>query len=104
MHKEDLMKQVHLLNLENDIVFLGLHKNPYPWIRASRLFVLSSKFEGLPTVLIEALSLEKTIISSNCPTGPKEILDNGKAGVLVPVMDEVAMAEAIHEQIGRAHV
>ncbi len=85
------------LGLQDEVVFLGLKTNPHPWIKASRLFVLSSKYEGLPTVLIEALSLNKTIVSTNCPTGPQEILDNGSAGTLVPMSDEVKMAETIYE-------
>ncbi len=93
--REQLTALCRESGLENRIYFLGLQANPYPWIRKSELFVLSSKFEGLPTVLIEALSLEKAIVSTNCPTGPSEILDNGNAGVLVPIEDENSMAEAI---------
>ena len=59
--------------------------NPYPLIKRSDILLLSSKFEGLPNVLLEALALNKFIISSNCPTGPKEILDNGKGGLLFEV-------------------
>ena len=58
--------------------------------------VHSSKFEGLPTVLIEALMLGKQIIASDCPTGPREILADGKAGILVPVGDVQALADAMH--------
>ena len=97
--RQALTKLCKGLKLENDVYFLGLKENPYPWIRKSRLFVLSSKFEGLPTVLIEALSLEKAIVSSNCPTGPMEILDNGNAGTLVPMEDEKSMAEAIFRML-----
>ena len=61
----------------------------------AQLIVHSSKFEGLPTVLIEALMLNKLIVSSDCPTGPAEILKNGKAGILVPVGDVEAFANAI---------
>ena len=97
--REELTQLTTQMGLENDVVFLGLQKNPHPWVRASRLFVLSSKYEGLPTVLIEALCLEKVIVSTNCPTGPLEILDNGKAGVLVPMRDEIIMAEKINEML-----
>lgn len=58
----------------------------------SKLFVHSSKYEGLPTVLIEAMICNKVVISSNCPTGPKEILQNGKCGVLFPVGDFKALS------------
>ena len=59
--------------------------NPYPIIRETELFILSSKYEGLPNVLLESLVLKKMIISSNCRTGPKEILLNGKGGLLFKV-------------------
>lgn len=87
------------LDLAERVVFLGYKTNPYPWIRRSRLFALSSRFEGLPTVLIEAMSLEKAIVATNCPTGPMEILDNGNAGILVPMNDENSMAEAMFKML-----
>ena len=63
-------------------------KNPFPYMAKSNLFVLSSKYEGSPNVLLEALTLKKFVISSNCPTGPKEILDNGKGGLLFKTGDK----------------
>ena len=60
----------------------GFKKNPYKYINYCDLFVLSSIFEGLPNVLLEAITLKKFVISSNCPTGPNEILNNGKGGLL----------------------
>lgn len=57
-------------------------KNPYNLIKSADIFILSSVFEGLPNVLLEAIALNKFIISTNCPTGPREILYNGKAGLL----------------------
>ena len=56
--------------------------NPFPYLRFSDIMVLSSMYEGLPNVLLESLALNKFTISSNCPTGPSEILDNGKGGLL----------------------
>lgn len=64
-----------------------------------RTFVLSSKFEGFGIVLIEAMALNCPIVSSNCPTGPEEILAFGKAGALVPIGDEQAMATAIERTL-----
>lgn len=83
------------LNLEKEVLFLGFIANPYPWIANCKMLVHSSKFEGLPTVLIEALLLEKPIVSTDCPTGPREILAYGKAGMLTPVGDKKALADAI---------
>ena len=67
---------------KNKIKILKFQKNPYKFIKRSDVFILTSKYEGLPNVLLEALTLKKFIISSNCPTGPKEILENGKYGFL----------------------
>ena len=70
-------------------------ENPYPFIRQSDIFVLTSKYEGLPNVLLEALALKKFIISSSCHTGPKEILLNGKGGLLFKVGDHKELANKI---------
>ena len=89
--------EIKKLNLENKVILLGMKKNPYPWIKNAEILVHSSKYEGLPTVLIEALILEKIIISTNCPTGPKEILGNNKYGSLVNIGDFEKMSEEISE-------
>ncbi len=73
---------IKINKLEKNIKILGYKKNPYPFIKYSDVLVLTSKYEGLPNVLLEAITLKKFVISSNCPTGPKEILDNGKGGML----------------------
>lgn len=73
--KTKLEELVNTLKID-DVVFLGKKSNPYIWMKNSKLFVLSSKYEGFPTVLVEAISLKVSVISSNCPTGPKEILNN----------------------------
>ena len=69
----------------NFVKIIDFVKNPYPLIKQSNLFILTSKFEGLPNVLLESLTLKKFVISSNCHTGPKEILLNGKGGLLFKV-------------------
>lgn len=83
--KEEIINEIKKLSLEENIKLIGLSKNPYIWLKNSKLFVHSSKYEGLPTVLIEALICNKMIISSNCPTGPKEILKNENCGKLFEV-------------------
>lgn len=90
-----IMALIDSLQLGERVRLLGFKANPAPWIKNARLMVHSSKFEGLPTVLIEALLLGKTIISSDCPTGPREILDYGRAGILVEPGNAQAMADAI---------
>ena len=69
-------------NIKKKVKFINFTSNPYPLIKQADIFVLSSKYEGLPNVLLEALTLKKFVISSNCPTGPKEILLNGDGGLL----------------------
>lgn len=73
--RKKLEELVNSLKIE-DVFFIGRKKNPYIWMKNSKLFVLSSKFEGYPTVLIEATTLKIPAISSDCPTGPREILKN----------------------------
>lgn len=81
--------------MEKEIILLGNIKNPYPWIKNSKMLVHSSLYEGFGLVLIEALVLDKIVISSNCPVGPKEILENGEIGYLYPVGDYNKLAELI---------
>lgn len=83
------------LNLENDVSLPGFVDNPYAFLKRAQVFVLSSVWEGLPTVLIEALALEVPVVSTDCKSGPREILKDGKYGTLVPVGDHTALAEAI---------
>ena len=72
-------------NLKKIIKVIPFQTNPYKYLKKSDLFILTSIYEGLPNVLLEAMVLKKFIISSNCPTGPKEILQNGKWGMLFKV-------------------
>lgn len=89
-----LIKQ---LGLEQDVSLPGFVPNPYPYFAQASLFVLSSRWEGLPTVLVEAMSLQTPVISTDCPSGPREILGNGQYGQLVPVDDPCALAQAIQD-------
>lgn len=92
--------------LEEQVRFAGLQRNPFPWIGNARLLVLASRTEGMPNVLIEALALNTMTVSTDCPVGPREILADGAAGLLVPVDDVEALAEAIwraaHDEALRA--
>lgn len=75
--------------------FLGFCANPAPYIRQAELLVLSSRYEGFGMVLGEAMALGTPVLSADCPTGPRDLLEDGKAGLLVPVGDVDAMARAI---------
>ncbi len=93
--KEKLQNYINAHNLQKLVKIYDFVENPYPLIKQSNLFVLTSKFEGLPNVLLESLVLKKFIISSNCHTGPKEILLNGKGGLLFKVGDYKQLAKKI---------
>lgn len=84
---EVLKKYCEDLNVTDNVHFLGFVKNPFPYLRHADLFVFSSKFEGLPTVLIEALILQKKIVSSYC-IGAEEVLEYGKYGILTNLNEE----------------
>ena len=83
MRKQNLLDFIKGNNLEKFVKIIDFMKNPYPIIKETELFILSSRYEGLPNVLLESLALEKMVISSNCRTGPKEILLNGKGGLFI---------------------
>lgn len=95
--KEYLSNEVKNLNMEEKVKFLGFKENPYKYLNQADLFVQSSIYEGLPTVLIEALVLNVPVVATNCPDGASEILDNGKYGLLVKMNDEKALADAIEK-------
>ena len=93
--KKNLVDYIIKNNLRNIVKIKSFIKNPYPYILKSELFILTSKYEGLPNVLLEASALNKFIISTNCPTGPKEILNNGKGGFLINVGDYKKLTKKI---------
>ncbi|MDJ0702074.1 MAG: glycosyltransferase [Leptolyngbyaceae cyanobacterium MO_188.B28] len=93
--KPELEALIADLGLAEDAALLGYVDNPYAYMARSRLFALSSAWEGLPTVLIEAMALGVPVVSTNCKSGPEEILNQGEFGNLVPVGDNNAMAESI---------
>jgi len=97
--KELIEKEVENLGISRYVFMPGFKDNPYKYIRNSSVFVLSSKNEGFPTVLIEALACGVPVVSTDCISGPREILDNGKYGKLVPVGDAEKMAKAIIETL-----
>ena len=93
--KEQIQNLIKNLDLSKNIKIYDFKKNPYPYLIKSDLFVLSSKYEGSPNVLLEAIYLKKFVISSDCPTGPREILDDGKGGELFKVGDYLMLSKKI---------
>jgi glycosyltransferase involved in cell wall biosynthesis len=93
--RESLQAEIERLGLVNQIVLPGFVDNPFAVMRQANLFVLSSGFEGFGNVLVEAMACGTPIVSTACPSGPVEILENGKWGRLVPVGDIDALAAAM---------
>lgn len=83
--KTNIIKFIKDNNLQKNVEIINYQKNIYKFLKIIDLFILSSNYEGLPNVLLEALAFKKVIFSTNCPTGPREILNNGKFGTLFPV-------------------
>ena len=82
-----IKKYIKENNLKKIVKVINYQDNPYPYLKLSDCMILTSLFEGLPNVLLEGLTLKKFIISTDCPTGPNEILMNGKYGFLFKIGD-----------------
>jgi glycosyltransferase involved in cell wall biosynthesis len=93
--KKELGELIKKLNLENVVELKGYVANPLKYFKKSDVFVLSSYVEGLPNVLVEAIMCECTPVSTDCPTGPREVLKDGLYGYLTPVADIDCMADNI---------
>lgn len=95
VYKEKIKRFILQNKLQNNVKLIKFKSNPYPYIYRSDILILSSLHEGLPNVLIEAAVLKTLCISTNCETGPKEILLNGKAGSLFKIQDEKDLSKKI---------
>jgi len=93
--RSELEMLVRELGLQGDVALPGFVDNPFPFMARAAVFALSSAWEGLPNVLIQAMALGTPVVSTDCPSGPREILKGGEYGKLVAVGDDRALAEAI---------
>ena len=87
------------LNIENKVIMPGFYSNPYNWIKNADLFVFSSDYEGFGNVLVESLIVQTPVVSTNCQSGPSEILTGELSNYLVPVGDVDALASKINEAL-----
>ena len=94
---ENLRRLASELRINGHVIFRGHLENPFPQMAAASAFVLSSEEEGFGLVLVEAMALGVPVISTDCPGGPREILRDGDAGLLIPPNDEPALAEAMRQ-------
>jgi glycosyltransferase involved in cell wall biosynthesis len=97
--RRELETQIERLGLLEDVLLPGFISNPFPYVKAADCFVLSSKREGLPGSMIQALACGSTIVATDCDSGPREILEDGKYGVLVPVGDIKSLADAMKKAL-----
>jgi len=97
--KEKLLRLSHHLGIHPWVSFPGFTQNPYAYMARANVFVLSSVREGSPNVLVEALALGLPVVSTDCPSGPREILQDGKYGRLVPCRNPNALASGILETL-----
>jgi len=93
--RERLTGLIAEMGLESDVSLPGFVGNPAAYMAHSAVFAMSSAWEGMPVALIEALALGIPVVSTDCPSGPSEVLDRGRYGELVPMDDSQALAEAI---------
>lgn len=97
--RPELEKLIKSLGLENNIQLLGFVDNPYAWMSHADLFVLSSIREGFGNVIVEAMACGTPIVSTDCPSGPSEILEDGKWGKLVPSGNSDLLAQSIIDSL-----
>lgn len=98
--RESLENQAITLGVADDVYLAGPTTDALPWLSHSSLYALSSHWEGLPNVLIEGLAAGTAVVATDCPSGPREILENGRLGRLVPTNNPSALAGAMAESLG----
>jgi glycosyltransferase involved in cell wall biosynthesis len=98
--RKTLEAEIARLGLDSEVSLPGFFQNPFAFMKRARVFVLSSEYEGLPNVLIQAMALGTPVVATDCNCGPAEILAGGALGELVPVGNVDAMAEALGRSIG----
>jgi glycosyltransferase involved in cell wall biosynthesis len=90
-----LRRRARRLGIDAQVRWLGFQSNPFPFLRAADAFVLASRWEGSPNALIEAMACGAAVVSTRCPYGPEELIDDGHSGLLVPPRDARALADAL---------
>jgi glycosyltransferase involved in cell wall biosynthesis len=97
--RPELLQLAQELGISNDVSLPGFADNPYAYMAKASAYVLSSAWEGFANVVVEALACQTQVVSTDCPSGPSEILENGRFGRLVPVGDYQALASAMMEAL-----
>lgn len=102
--REEIERMIVAFELVEDVQLMGFVENPFPYMSRASLFVLSSQWEGLPLVLIEALCCGVPVVATDCPSGPREILHKPTFGRLVPVGDVEALSKAMIEALSEKQI
>lgn len=97
--KDKINNMIDDLSLSDEVKLAGIVENPFQYLSRASMFVLSSLYEGFPSVLVEAMACGIPVVSTDCPSGPREILEDGKLGRLVPVGNAEALGRAIIDTI-----
>jgi len=97
--RDELTAMIQEKQLTEHIILAGFQSNPFQFYRQAQLFCFPSLYEGMPNALLEALASKIPVVSADCPSGPREILDDGKYGRLVPIRDSSALAAAIADAV-----
>lgn len=97
--RNPLERQVRELGLGDDVDLPGFQPNPYPFLANASVFALSSRWEGSPNVLTEAMALGTPVVATDCPSGPRELLADGRFGPLVAMRDACALAAALEQTL-----
>ncbi len=99
--RKDYLQLAHQLGVADKIIMPGFAKNPFPYYETADLFVLSSDYEGFGNVIVEALACGIPVVSTDCPSGPAEILSDDLFGLLAPVGDADALAVSMQASLKR---
>jgi len=101
--REALVSLAQELGVTDRVIFAGFHLDPTPFYKTADLFVLSSNYEGFGNVIVEAMACGTPVVSTDCPSGPAEILQNGRYGLLTAVGNAEALSRAITDALEQPH-
>lgn len=102
--RKQIQNYAESLNIADDLILMGYENNLYPYMQRCDVYVMTSLWEGMPNVLLEALAYGCKIIALDCPCSPREILQDGKFGTLLPFdVSAKKYAEAILHEVNREH-